>query len=182
MYYTESDQILRVRNLDYWLSLAARNNHIVVPHRAAPVPRFNDFQDGPSRLHDNSSAFWQLEAPLTRDELQGNGLNELKIITNPQRDRCCFPTEDHACRNKHHLQSNASELTLMQFSSSTTDPEKMASSFAIVAGEGNFWKMRFRRCNVHNAMSTSSPSTSAENSCYGASPTSKKALRHSPRA
>lgn len=151
IYYTESDQILRIRHLSFWLALAARPNYIVVPHRAAPVPRFNDFQDGPLEIRTNISSFWGKEAPLTRDELDGNGRNRLSILQNPRNDRCCFPSEEHACRNKHHLQSNASDLTLIQFSSSTSDPEPSASSFAIIAGEGNFWKMRFRRCDVHLA-------------------------------
>jgi hypothetical protein len=151
VYYTESDQILRVRNLHFWLSLASHYNNIVVPHRAAPVPRFRDFYNGPSEIRSNASSFWKKEAPLTRDELNTWSRNSLSIISDPTKDRCCFPTRDHACRNKHHLQSNASQLHLFQFSSSKSSPDPSASSFAIVAGEGNFWKMRFRRCDFQHS-------------------------------
>ena len=84
---------------------------------------------------------------------------------------CCFKSMDHACRNLAEIQSGASELEVFQYVAGKGErggggglwglggaggrgrkrDVNATSSFAIVAGEGNFWKMLFRTCAFRQA-------------------------------
>lgn len=139
VYYTESDQILHVRHLDYWISLVETHpKALIVPHRVVPIPLSRDFTD-----HMDHEIRGMQYQSLLYSELRRNSANSL--VTMKESDdmhRCCFPTEDHACRNKPIANMrNVSEATFFQYGSKST-----ASTFAMIGGEGNFWKMKFRLC------------------------------------
>ena len=171
VWYTESDQVLRVRHLGHWLDLVERdNNTLVLPHRALPVPLADEFPgiSGGSGDLKRGGFSWE-QAPVTFEEVQRNsGLpNNVMHRGTGHAPSCCFPSMDHACRNLAEIQSGAEELEVFQYSTEDSPPTTTGlwprggggggprdtngtSSFAIVAGEGNFWKMLFRKCDFRH--------------------------------
>ena len=138
---TESDQVLHIRHLDHWLDLAGRKKPtLVLPHRVAPVPRFDDFS------HPATDPFWS-NAPTTLAELRLNSNKKVIQITDGSQPSCCFPSADHACRNVASSLKNMTDLELLQFGDGTVAG---ASSFTMIGGEGNFWKMIYRPCHFYS--------------------------------
>lgn len=92
VYYTESDQILRLRNPAELLALVDRSRGVIVPRRVVPVPLPEDF--GPAAAEDDPAR----NALLETDELRNNmalGVAEVSSAC----CSCCFPgTEATACR------------------------------------------------------------------------------------
>ena len=78
--------------------------------------------------------------------------------------RCCFPTFEHVCKNKLSAQRNLTEGALFRYDAVADAP----ASFAMVAGEGNFWKKHFRFCDFRrDGSGCPRQCTEKENACPG---------------
>ena len=87
-YYTESDQILRIRSSKALAAMALGADPaaaLLVPHRGVPLPTPEDFAGG---------------AILATEELRFNG-GWSSTPLDAARDACCFPSDSHACLHTH---------------------------------------------------------------------------------
>ena len=88
VYYTESDQILRIRSSKALAAMALGadpSTSLLVPHRGVPLPTPEDFNGG---------------AILATEELRFNG-GWSSTPLDAGRDACCFPSDSHACLHTH---------------------------------------------------------------------------------
>ena len=126
VYYTESDQLLRVRASKALATMALGadpTKALLLPHRVVPLPTPQDFPAAPPEL-------------LATDELRFNGAWSAAPL-NAARDACCFPSDSHACEHAHvqPLDALRASTRLLR-----------ADGFSLVPGEGNFLRMEFRAC------------------------------------
>lgn len=142
VYYTESDQILRARNVDAMAAFLDRDpeNALIVPHRAVPVPVPADFP-----AEARAPGGWTLArrglsraALLATGELERNGAWG-EVALDRAADTCCFASVDDACT--HRNARDADDLV-----ASTDLLRAGPGGFALVPGEGNFLRMSFRPC------------------------------------
>ena len=127
VYYTESDQILRIRSSKALAAMALGADPaaaLLVPHRGVPLPTPEDFAGG---------------AILATEELRFNGAWSSTPL-DAARDACCFPSDSHACLHTHAQSREALRAS--------TKLLRAVDSLSLVPGEGNFLRMEYRAC-VH---------------------------------
>ena len=127
VYYTESDQILRIRSSKALAAMALGADPaaaLLVPHRGVPLPTPEDFNGG---------------AILATEELRFNGGWGAAPL-DAARDACCFPSDSHACLHTH-VQSREDLRA-------STKLLRAAGALSLIPGEGNFLRMEYRAC-VH---------------------------------
>jgi hypothetical protein len=127
VYYTESDQILRIRSSKALAAMALGADSatsLLVPHRGVPLPTPEDFNGG---------------AILATEELRFNG-GWSSTPLDAARDACCFPSDSHACLHTH-VQSREDLRA-------STKLLRAAGALSLIPGEGNFLRMEYRAC-VH---------------------------------
>jgi len=128
VYYTESDQILRIRSGKALAAMALGADaatSLLVPHRGVPLPTPEDFA-GHAAL-------------LETEELRFNG-GWSSTPLDAARDACCFPSDSHACLHTH-VQSREDLRA-------STKLLRAAGALSMIPGEGNFLRMEYRAC-VH---------------------------------
>ena len=155
VYYTESDQILYARHLREWveIALASPLTNLVFPHRIVPLPLLADV--APTPVHSTARAKLALRDAMPIERLSRANLDAT---------RCCFPTFEHVCKNKLSAQRNLTEGALFRYDAVADAP----ASFAMVAGEGNFWKKHFRFCDFRrDGSGCPRQCTEKENACPG---------------
>ena len=125
VYYTESDQILRIRSSKALAAMALGADPataLLVPHRGVPLPTPEDFNGG---------------AILATEELRFNG-GWSSTPLDAARDACCFPSDSHACLHTH-VQSREDLRA-------STKLLRAAGALSLIPGEGNFLRMEYRAC------------------------------------
>ncbi|KAJ1457860.1 hypothetical protein M885DRAFT_562341 [Pelagophyceae sp. CCMP2097] len=141
-FYTESDQLLRLRNRQQLLDrLDADPDTVFIPHRAVPLPVAADFPDSPK----SGGAEGARQQLLQSAEIRNN--SAFPIVEGLIHGAsCCFATA-HACKRGSHglltpdeLRFNGAPLLRIHEAPNARDP------FVILAGEGNFRKKVFRPC------------------------------------
>lgn len=137
VYYTESDQILRLKSLTDVLSVVD-DGYVVVPRRAVPLPTSADFALRKDESSDDRAA---REALVTSDEFNMNGELASTRMMNASCCSCCFAGDvENACRQVD-LQDRATLAGAGHRLLRRDD-----HGFAVLPGEGNFIKMAFRPC------------------------------------
>jgi hypothetical protein len=153
MYWTESDQVLIMRDPAPLYALVEDGEHMVVPHRFLPFPRSEDF--GEVFSHDPTLKP-TLQKALAR-ELRDNDAKSLHEVLAPARHlagtdlakrspvraalegaSCCFDAGDCARRDqwRHFSTEN---VYMMRFS----------PNMGIVNGEANIFHHTWRTCAFH---------------------------------
>lgn len=119
IYFTETDQILQLRNVNAILAGATRKNAVMVPWRGLPIPLENDFVEfRPNNQH-------QKDLIHTASKLKLHQVDDLRSAS------CCYSKDTT-------LGSKLGEISLIQ----------QHESFAHVAGVANIHKMIFRGCEL----------------------------------
>lgn len=150
VFYTESDQILHVRDVGRLLHIAGSSvsNH-VLPHRISPVPRRVDM--GPAQFTWDKIGFQGQKALA---EFARNGPKTLHRIRDVDRASCCFDRGQCVKHRNHWKHGGQQAVELLQLADpSSSGAETGRDSFAMVAGEGNFLRQQFRVCRFHNKRS-----------------------------
>lgn len=120
VYYTETDQILQLRNVNAILAGATRENYVMVPWRGLPMPLENDFVEfEPQKKHQKNLIEQAAKLKLHK-------IDDLRSAS------CCYSM------NSDHLDSPLEELSLMQ----------QHESFAHITGIANIHKWVFRGCEM----------------------------------
>lgn len=178
VFYTESDQILHVRDPDRLLHIAGNaqvKNH-VLPHRVMPAPRRVDV--GPEPLDWTGHPF-AAQAPAANANAGGGGggkkkpgrlqhgfrhapgemalkefaQNDAKVthrITDVMRSSCCFDRAPCSAHRSHWKRGADSKVHLFTIADPASgSAEAPGDSVALVAGEGNFLRQSFRVCTVN---------------------------------
>ena len=140
MFYTESDQILHVRDVNRLLHIASSEvpNH-VLPHRISPVPRRVDM--GPLLLFDwgNGRVLGVAAGTKAMAEFARNAPKKVHRIADVTKASCCFDRSQCVKHRSHWKQGGHSSVELFQIADPTSGKEEtVRDSFALVAGEGNF--------------------------------------------
>lgn len=134
-FYTESDQLARVRGLDALADLvdAAPAETVLLPHRVVPVPVPGDFGDDDDAAADDRAR----AALLGSAELARNGAWG-ETALDAAADACCFAGVDDACTHRRAVPVDdlARDTTLL----------RPPGGLALIPGEGNFLRMTFRKC------------------------------------
>lgn len=125
VYYSESDQLPHLRNVDVLLKQASKESSLVIPHRLQPFPRLEDIS--------NHTVF-RKGGETTVNEWTSMRLHEVPDLT---KSRCCFPIPPR----------KAEKISLKQ------NPEGLAffrqyESFAYLAGTGNIHRGEYQACNL----------------------------------
>lgn len=125
VYYSESDQLPHLRNVDVLLRQASKESSLVIPHRLQPFPRLEDIS--------NHTVF-RKGGETTVNEWTSMRLHEVPDLT---KSRCCFPVPPR----------KAEKISLKQ------NPEGLAffrqyESFAYLAGTGNIHRGEYQACNL----------------------------------
>ena len=137
IFYTESDQILHVRDMAPLLAEADANT-IVLPHRAVPVPLDVDFSPATLELAQRTPMAKELRTNAAKTHTHLADANALMTT------RCCFdrgectPKRDHW---KNYGNNKKGAVSLVGVS----------NSFAFITGEGNFLRDHYRTCKVQQA-------------------------------
>jgi hypothetical protein len=124
IYYTESDQVPHLRNVDNLLELAMQENSLVIPHR------------GHCLWHPQDAALHSVEPP--QDLLNPRLEKELHQVDDIMSASCCF---DRSCLD-------ISEDTFTHYANSSVMLFCQHESFAIIAGTGHIYENRYRTCKL----------------------------------
>ena len=175
VFYTESDQILHVRDVNQLLHIAGNGavpNH-VLPHRVMPAPRRRDM--GPEPLDwtgrpgaDSSNAeagdapkkpgkakarrgFRHAPGAMALAEFALNDAKALHRVVDVTKASCCFDRAPCAKHRSHWKNGRDRAVELFQIADPASSPsdEAPGDSFALIAGEGNFLRQHFRVCAVN---------------------------------
>ena len=137
VYYTESDQILRMRSLRHLLKIVDANpkRNVLVPRRVLPLPVSRDFDPSHTRLQAS-------------EELRTNSKSDTHDGFH-RSQRCCFSGDlADACKQVDLI--DRSTFAERNHSLLRPSPE----GFALLPAEGNFLKMLFRPCLTHDPTPT----------------------------
>jgi len=150
VFYTESDQILHVRDVNRLLHIASSEvpNH-VLPHRISPVPRRVDM--GPQPFDwGNGRVLGVAAGTKAMAEFARNAPKKVHRIADVTKASCCFDRSQCVKHRSHWKQGGHSSVELFQIADPTSGKEEtVRDSFALVAGEGNFLRQQFRLCKTH---------------------------------
>ena len=146
IFYTESDQVLFVRNFHQMLNLTNEQTNYVAPHRLVPLPTSKDFPLLSRWLKTHRTAGHALV------ELQRNSARPLVRFAEEAEGSCCF--DQGTCKNRSHWKS------WLRLVPSEWPMIKVDDSFPLLPGEGNFLRMSFRMCtvNIQQCACSSTPS------------------------
>ena len=132
--YTESDQVLFVRNMHQLLNLTNDRTRYVAPHRLLPLPILEDFPRLASMLKNGRVNGHALA------EMKRNSARPIARFVDETEGSCCF--DPGTCTSRNHwkpwLRQNTAEWPMV----------KLGDSFPMLPGEGNFLRMSFRMCDV----------------------------------
>lgn len=152
--YTESDQILHVRDVDRLLKIAGNSavpNH-VIPHRVMPAARRVDLGPEPLDWTDHmgsKSGFRHKPGAMALSEFAQNDAKKLHRIHDVDAASCCFDRAPCSKHRSHWKRGHDSSVHLFQIAAPNgTEEETGADSVALLAGEGNFLRQSFRVCKV----------------------------------
>lgn len=126
--YTESDQVIYLRDIGRLLHEAKKPKTLVLPHRQMPVPTRDDFFEGVEMV-----GYARKTAMKTKEHVE-----------DLSRASCCF--DRGQCQTRDHWKN----LITPQVQLFTT-----LNSFAMVAGEGNFLRKSMRTCALNTTTRTS---------------------------
>jgi hypothetical protein len=124
IYYTESDQLPHLRNVDNLLELAMQENTLVIPHR------------GECLWHPQDVALQSVEPPgdLANPILE----KELLLVDDIMSASCCF---DQRCLD-------VTQDTFTPFNKSSVKLFQQHESFVHIAGTGNNFEAIYRTCKL----------------------------------
>ncbi|EGB09249.1 hypothetical protein AURANDRAFT_63486 [Aureococcus anophagefferens] len=175
VFYTESDQILHVRDVNQLLHIAGNGavpNH-VLPHRVMPAPRRRDMgpepldwtgHPGADSLNAESGdapkkpgkakarrGFRHAPGAMALAEFALNDAKALHRVVDVTKASCCFDRAPCAKHRSHWKNGRDRAVELFQIADPASSPsdEAPGDSFALIAGEGNFLRQHFRVCAVN---------------------------------
>ena len=151
VFYTESDQILHVRDVHRLLHIASSEvaNH-VLPHRISPVPRRVDMGPAPFDWSKHGRVLGVAAGTKAMQEFGRNAPKKVHRITDVTKASCCFDRSQCVKHRSHWKQGGHSSVELFQIADPSSGKEEtVRDSFALVAGEGNFLRQQFRLCKAH---------------------------------
>jgi hypothetical protein len=126
IYYTESDQIPHLRNVDTLLEWAMNANSLVIPHR------------GESRWHPQDVAL-HAEPPEKLLKLNSKIMEkQLHLVDDIISTSCCF--KQNCLDISHHNFTN--------FDNASTKIFRLHENFVQIAGTGNTFAQKFRTCKL----------------------------------
>lgn len=142
LFYTESDQVLFVRNLASMVQFANTSRYIA-PHRMLPMPTRRTFVKLGPQLNDVSRlnpAYANLKH--AQKELERNSGRVFVQAETEHQAGCCF--DRGPCKTRDHWKTytNSHHSSLFRFM-------VVGDSFPLMCGEGNFLRMHFRICADH---------------------------------
>ena len=170
VFYTESDQILHVRDVNQLLHIAGNGAvpNLVMPHRVMPAPRRRDMGPEPldwtGRPGADSSNAEAGDAPKkpgkakarrtfrrALEEFARNDAKALHRVVDVTRASCCFDRAPCVSHRSHWKDGEDRAVELFQIADPASSPsdEAPGDSFALVAGEGNYLRQHFRVCAVN---------------------------------
>jgi hypothetical protein len=127
IYYTESDQIPHVRNVDHFLELAMNANSVVIPHR------------GECGWHPRDVALQSEDPPDHLLKRKPSILaKELHLVEDIMSTSCCF---DRSCLD-------ISPDTYTHYDNSSVKLFRQHESFVHISGTGNVFDQKFRTCKL----------------------------------
>lgn len=136
VYYSETDQLPYLRNVRALLAQASKESSLVIPHRGQAYPVTQDY------TNDTLQTFSKLSVKT----MEQNALSEEHFIPDMMQARCCFPLKPDATA-KFSLREHPSQLKRFRH---------RESSFAFIAGTGNYFEHAYNPCNL--SMTILSPS------------------------
>ncbi|KAH8068251.1 hypothetical protein JL721_6825 [Aureococcus anophagefferens] len=174
VFYTESDQILHVRDVNQLLHIAGNGavpNH-VLPHRVMPAPRRRDMgpepldwtgHPGADSLNAESGdapkkpgkakarrGFRHAPGAMALAEFALNDAKALHRVVDVTKASCCF--DRAACAQHRPLEERPRpRRRALPDRRPGVEPERRGAGrpFALIAGEGNFLRQHFRVCAVN---------------------------------
>ena len=137
VYFTESDQVIHLRNLPRMLALASRKGTLVIPHRIVPMPMPADYSDRPELLNFEKRWHWTHG---------GAKAKRVVAIADEGRASCCFDRGDCSSR-KHWVGLQQPEVSLFT----------VGETYALVGGDPNFLRQQYRHCRLNADRRSSCP-------------------------
>ena len=150
MYWTESDQVLIMRDPEPLFRLIEDGEHIIVPHRLLPFPRSEDFAE---KFSNDANLNEALKGALKK-EFDSNDEKPIYDIIEPPRQlvgtaiaetapmraalegaSCCFDAGD-CTRRDHWRHFSTRNVYMMRFS----------PNMGVVNGEANIFHNTWRTC------------------------------------
>lgn len=141
IFYTESDQILRIRHPATLIHVVRGSDTFLIPHRIQPVPKLQDF--GETKVEQDQFRARHLSYEHLQEFARNN--KPVERINNTLADRaCCFDRNPCSSNRAHWRPLTHPDLSFFQIA--TSHRFNHNDSFVLVAGEGNFLRQSFRRC------------------------------------
>lgn len=143
IFYTESDQIFHIRDLALLLKFADQSPpSLLLPHRVMPVPVREDL----GALSRDENIHLDAMREFTRNAAKT--LHRIKV-GDVQHASCCFdPAPCGKNRRGHWRYFSDRAIELFQLIPDEGATHSFQTSFALVAGEGNFLRQHFRACHL----------------------------------
>lgn len=163
VYFSEADQILRLRphQLGALLAAAANStiNAVVTPHRLAPIPHPQDFEEedvrhhvldaiGTSRKKFGASKFWAMgQMPVVR--WKDNMDESLRCCMDPRDDGTNHHRNWAPLMSMHEDASDGSTAKHVPITLLNVGP------YHVVNGDADLWKFEWRTCHLERSVQCS---------------------------